>query len=207
MVTVVYNYFGENFGYVDNNNSVEFDKKYQTFSPKDLKKALKKLKLENGDVLEIKFVAKKLRNLLNKPNNTDQHNTNNHDSAENDHDSQISENVWGYAKKFSLRKVKNTSSLASFNLTQCTFYFAKTFTSINSILQVKHTFSIPSWIPKFASPQKPFDLYPPTYQEITNVIRKMKPSGSPCPLDQISIIFFKRCPYLRSYLTEIIHAA
>jgi hypothetical protein len=35
----------------------------------------------------------------------------------------------------------------------------------------------------------------------------MKLSGSPCPLDQISIIFFKRCPYLRSYLTEIIHAA
>ena len=35
----------------------------------------------------------------------------------------------------------------------------------------------------------------------------MKPSGSPCPLDQISIICFKRCPYLRSYLTQIIHAA
>ena len=28
----------------------------------------------------------------------------------------------------------------------------------------------------------------------------MKASGSPCPLDQISIIVFKRCPYLRSYL-------
>ena len=35
----------------------------------------------------------------------------------------------------------------------------------------------------------------------------MKPSGSPCPLDEISIICFKRCPYLRSYLTQIIHAA
>ena len=35
----------------------------------------------------------------------------------------------------------------------------------------------------------------------------MKPSGSPCPLDQISVICFKRCPYLRSYLTDIIHAA
>ena len=28
----------------------------------------------------------------------------------------------------------------------------------------------------------------------------MKASGSPCPLDQISIIVFKRCPYLHSYL-------
>ena len=32
----------------------------------------------------------------------------------------------------------------------------------------------------------------------------MKASGSPCPLDQISIICFKRCPYLRSYLTDVI---
>ena len=34
----------------------------------------------------------------------------------------------------------------------------------------------------------------------------MKSSGSPCPLDQISIISFKRCPFLRSYLTDIIQS-
>ena len=50
------------------------------------------------------------------------------------------------------------------------------------------------------------DLEPPTYQQVTNIIRKMKASGSPCPLDQISIICFKRCPFLRSYLTYLIHA-
>ena len=33
----------------------------------------------------------------------------------------------------------------------------------------------------------------------------MKSSASLCPLDQLSIICFKRCPYLRSYLTNIIH--
>ena len=32
----------------------------------------------------------------------------------------------------------------------------------------------------------------------------MKTSGSPCPLDQISIICCKRCPYLHSYLTAVI---
>ena len=32
----------------------------------------------------------------------------------------------------------------------------------------------------------------------------MKSSSSPCPLDKISIICFKRCPYLRSLLTKII---
>jgi hypothetical protein len=199
MATVIYNYFSENFGYVDNNNNIEFEKKYETFTTKDLKKALRKLKLENGDVLEIKFVAKKLRNLLNK-SNTDPHNTNKHESAELDHDSSINKNFWGYVKRFFKT---NTSLLPSFNLVQCTSYFSKTFSVINP----NKTFNIPSWIPKFASPQTPFNLDPPTYQEITNVIRKMKPSGSPCPLDQISIICFKRCPYLRSYLTEIIHVA
>ena len=34
----------------------------------------------------------------------------------------------------------------------------------------------------------------------------MKASGSPCPLDQLSIISFKRCPFLRTYLTDLIHA-
>ena len=38
----------------------------------------------------------------------------------------------------------------------------------------------------------------------TNIIRKMKSSGSLCPLDQLSIMCFKRCPYLRSYITDII---
>ena len=37
MATVIYNYFSENFGYVDNNN-IEFEKKSETFTTKDLKK-------------------------------------------------------------------------------------------------------------------------------------------------------------------------
>ena len=32
----------------------------------------------------------------------------------------------------------------------------------------------------------------------------MKTSGRPCPLDQISVICFKRCPYLRTVITEVI---
>jgi len=35
----------------------------------------------------------------------------------------------------------------------------------------------------------------------------MKASASPCPLDQVSIISFKRCPYLCSYLTDLIRCA
>ena len=40
--------------------------------------------------------------------------------------------------------------------------------------------------------------------EVSIIIRRMKASTSPCPLDKISIICFKRYPYLRSFLTEII---
>ena len=136
--------------------------------------------------MEIKFVAKKLRNLLNKSNTTDPNNTDSHVSANIDHDSLIGKSFWGFVKRFFK---KNTSSFPSFNLTECTSYFTKTLSAISPT----KTFNIPSWIPKFESPQTPFNLDPPTYQEITNVIRKMKPSGSPCPLDQISIICFKRC--------------
>ena len=32
----------------------------------------------------------------------------------------------------------------------------------------------------------------------------LKSSASPCPLDQVSIIVLKKCPYLRTYLWKII---
>ena len=41
MATVVYNYFSENFGYVNNHNDVQYQRKYESFSTKDLKKSLK----------------------------------------------------------------------------------------------------------------------------------------------------------------------
>ena len=50
---------------------------------------------------------------------------------------------------------------------------------------------------------KHFNFNPPSYQEITQIIKHVKSSGSPCPLDQISIICFKRCPYLRSFILNI----
>ena len=59
-------------------------------------------------------------------------------------------------------------------------------------------FITPSWIPKLKEANIPFNLSPPTYQEITRIIKRVKSSGSPYPLDQISIICFKRYPYLRS---------
>ena len=78
--------------------------------------------------------------------------------------------------------------------------------SLKPLLLYIKLFSIPSWIPVLPDPQFQFDLDPPSYQQVTNIIRRMKASGSPCPLDQLSIICFKRCPFLRSYLTDLIRA-
>ena len=45
MATVVYNYFSENFGYVNNHNDVQYQRKYESFSTKYLKKIIKKIKI------------------------------------------------------------------------------------------------------------------------------------------------------------------
>ena len=59
---------------------------------------------------------------------------------------------------------------------------------------------------KLDIPSIGFHLEAPTYKEITKIIFKMKLSASPCPLDQVSIIVLKKCPYLRTYLWGIISA-
>ena len=100
-----------------------------------------------------------------------------------------------------LTYLQSTQSLhPTFPVTRCTEYFCKAFSALNS----NKIFAIPSWIPKFSEPAYPFDLKPPSYQTITSIIRRMQASTSPCLLDKIYIICFKRCPYLRSFLTEII---
>ena len=77
----------------------------------------------------------------------------------------------------------------------------KTFNCLNP----SKYFDIPTWIPRLKSPEKKFDISPPSYSEICKIVNKMKSSGSPCPLDQISIICFKRYPYLRTYIGLIIN--
>ena len=60
---------------------------------------------------------------------------------------------------------------------------------------------------KLDIPSIGFHLEAPTYKEITKIIFKMTFSASPCPLDQVSIIVLKKCPYLRTYLWRIISAS
>jgi len=60
-------------------------------------------------------------------------------------------------------------------------------------------FSIPGWIPSLPQPSVPYNVTTPT-----KVICRIKASGPPYPLNKISIIPFKRYPYLRTYITKVI---
>ena len=193
----IYTYFAGNFGFVERLPDKLLNDKYKNHSIKDLKKALKLLKLSNSDLAEIKYVSRLVRNKLK--SNTTNDNMHNSTNESFNHDKHFERNFWGYVKK-----VINCSEsiLPAFNMDDCLKYFKTVLTKVNP----NKIFQIPSWIPMLHDPIIEFDLEPPTYRQITNIIRKMKTSGSPCPLDQISIISFKRCPYLRTYLTELIQA-
>ena len=200
---VVYSYFADNFGYVEKLPDKTLVDKYKYHKVKDLKKSLKQLKLSNGEPHEIKYVSRTLREKLrnasqNIENNPSDQTSLNQDNTFN-HDKYIGRNLWGYVKNILNKKA---CVLPSFTMSECLTYF-------NEILRSKipnKLFDIPSWIPKLPDPIQNFDLAPPTYHQVTNIIRRMKASGSPCPLDQLSIICFKRCPFLRTYLTEVIRA-
>ena len=116
-----------------------------------------------------------------------------------DNDIQIQKNFWGYIKA---NFKQSTSPTPTFDSFTCTQFFCNLFRCRNLLKSV----SIPNWIPRLDQPSIPYDLSPPSYQQITKVTRRMKASGSPCPLDKISVIPFMRCPYLRSYLTELFRA-
>ena len=191
---VIYNYFCTTYGPVNSNNISSFVLKYRDMNAKELKRNLRILKQSGAGLEEITFVSRKLRQILKSGNNDD-----NRISSDIDHDSYIKDNFWGYVKRIVKSKA---NTLPSFTETECISYFKCTFSALSS----NKIFKIPTWIPQFAPPQMPFKSDPPSYQQVSNVIRKMKSSGSPCPLDQISILCFKRCPYLRSHLAEIIHA-
>ena len=191
----IYNYFANNYGHTETVPDKNMVAKYKEYTVKELKKALQNLKSRKGELIEIKYVSRTLRDRLrNNSNDADDLN----DSESFNHNKYLERSFWGYVKNIINRK---DAVLPSFNMTDCLSYFSKSLAKINP----NKLFVIPSWIPKLSDPEVQFNLDPPTYQQITNVIRKMKSSGSPCPLDQLSIISFKHCPYLRTYLTELIH--
>ena len=112
------------------------------------------------------------------------------------HDQEISKKFWHYCKKF----IEIPSRiLPEFDKQKCNNYFRKSLAAVNPT----KLFFIPEWIPKFNEPSVEFNLAPPTYNKICKIVKRMKASGSPCSLGQISFICFKRCSILPSFVLEI----
>ena len=185
MSNKVYNYFADNFGIIQRTKDGgpnDLLLKYKEFSKQQLKQELKNLKLNTHENLRsIKYVAKLLRGKLAGKLNA------NNTSNSVDHNNEIKNNFWAYTKKFleAGEKLKPV-----FNKLICTDYFKKFLRCSNPMRR----FSIPSWIPRFKEPDQAFDDSPPTYREISKIIHKMKASGSPCPLDQIPLLFLRSHP-------------
>ena len=191
--SVIYNYFRSNYGIKEKglvtgeNNLFE---KYGDYSRKRLKKILRSIK-EKDDVSflpEIKFISKLLRAKYSKTTYRLKNCV--------DHNEKISQNLWRYCQDVF---EPNDKVEPKFTEHQCYEYFT------NALKKTSHKcVSFPSWMKILGSPTKEFDLTSPSYKEITKIVRKMKSGASACPLDQISILTLKNCPYLRTAVHRII---
>ena len=167
----IYDNFARNYGQIETIPDKNLENKYKDHTVKDLKKALKCLKLStNSDITEIEYVSRVLRDKLRNSNNTQ---TDTQQDQSFNHDKYFERNFLGYVKNVLASK---RTILPSFNMQDCTGYFKKTLVAIHPT----KLFRIPSRKPTLSRPQIQYDLDPPTYQQITTIIRKMKASGSPC---------------------------
>ena len=144
--------------------------KYKDMPKRSLKVSLKFLKQSQASPNEIRYVSRLLRNTIRTSADVP--------LSEFNHDIRIQNNFWNYVKS---KLDSSTSSSPSFSMSACTNFF-------HDFFRVRHPlkcFKIPSWIPSLPQPSVPYNMSPPTYQQITKVVRRMKASGSPCPLDKI----------------------
>ena len=77
MNNVIFEYFSMTCCEVDRGGGINLRNKYFTFTVKDLKKELKRLKLNDGSIREINFVSRKLRGLLSNEQEIKCHNHDN----------------------------------------------------------------------------------------------------------------------------------
>lgn len=187
---IVYNYFLTNFGTKGAPKATDnhLKEKYAGYKKGQLKMQLKHLKASNASTEEIRLVSKLYRSTLKRQEDP---------VTSIDHDAAVKKNFWSYCKTFIDRKIKIKPC---FDKDACFAYFKQYFSCPNP----SKIFRIPAWIKPLAAPQQKFNITAPSYKEISKIINKMKAASSPCPLDQISIICFKRCPFLVSYMTVLL---
>ena len=158
---VIFEYCRRTHGEVVRGDDVDLNK-YKLHTVKDLERELKLVKQHDGSINEITFVSRRFRNLLSS-NSRSEHMVN----TNIDHDKSIRNNFWGYIKNFLTRK---STVLPTFNKDDCLSFFTKSFSTTSP----RTRFAIPSWIPSLSSPHVPFSIDPPSYQQITTIIRNMK---------------------------------
>ena len=187
----IYECFLENFGKHENSNEDGFSVKYASYPKNRLKKVLKTLKNdEKSDISGVTYVSRLLRSKLSKGEKSYQPNL--------DHSYKIRKNFWSYCKEI---LESEPAVQPSFDQSTCFSYFKDSLACKNKT----HNFELPSWIVSMEPPSVEFDLSPIQYVEIAKSVKHMKSSASPCPFDHISILVFKNCPILRTYLHRIIN--
>ena len=87
--------------------------KYKEYTVKELKRALQNLKSNKGDLSEIKYVSRTLRNKLQNKNNSANGLSCSNDELFN-HDKYLGRSFWGYVKRVINKK---EALLPSFNIT------------------------------------------------------------------------------------------
>jgi hypothetical protein len=199
--SLCYNYFAKYCGTVESrvsnsNQSLVFENKYSALNCKKLKLTLKNLKCNNGNISEIKWLSHRIRQILHplRAQSDLRSNINNKSLEE-----ELLVRFWSACKKIFNQAL---SIMPKFSIIECENYF-------NTVLgRPSHSsaFTIPSWVPPFPLPSVPFNNDPPTYQEVATIINRTKSRGSPCPLDQISIIILKKCPIMRTAVHSLIAA-
>ena len=194
MNSTAYSYFHSNYGYKNtiSEEEIVLKERYKHFSKKDFKKELRTLKLNNACINIIKYLAKEIRSRINK----------NRISiiVATDNDDEISRKVWGFAKKV-LRS--GISVFSSFDAVQGATYITHALKCVNRM----KVFTILSWIPKLKEPNIPFNLSPPSYQEITRITKRMKSSGLACPLPCLRVInnLFQAMSILKIIYIKYLH--
>ena len=107
----VYNYFADNYGYCETVPDQNLITKYKEYMVKELKKALQHLKFNQGNLSEIKYVSRALREKL-RINSNRADGLSSNESFFN-HDQYLGRNFWGYVKNIINKK---DAVLPSYNM-------------------------------------------------------------------------------------------
>ncbi|ESO05416.1 hypothetical protein HELRODRAFT_171815 [Helobdella robusta] len=186
----IYQYFADTYGILKPKESTVVN---VNADHRKLKKKLKNLKIlgqnDNSFIDEIKCLSKLIRLKIHREKISKA-------VGQSKISVQLSKNFWNTCKKlFSL----STPLPPLFDVDKGADHFGGVMKAGD-----RTHFAIPDWIPPLQPPVFNGTIDPPTYEEVSSIVRRSKSSASPCPLDQISTIMFKKCPILRTYLHKLL---